>query len=168
MSPRQIARSNISSSSVSSTPPSPAGASLSPWRLKTDTSPRLPHGRPRQLAPWACDASSTIRRSCSSARASISVIFAGRPQRCTTTIAFVRSVTRFAMSSGHGPRRSVSLSQNTGTSPNQSIGRTDAQNVAVGTSTSSPGSRPSEKKAAMRPAVPLLWARAKRRPAMAA
>ncbi len=59
------------------------------------------------------------------------------------TTALVRGVIFRRMSSGSMPSVRISLSQNTGTNPHQIIGKTDAQNVAVGTSTSSPGSSPS-------------------------
>jgi hypothetical protein len=50
--------------------------------------------------------------------------------------------------------------QKIGTAPTHSIGTTDAQKVADGTITSSPGLSPNAKNAASNPAVPLLWASA--------
>ena len=168
MSPMYEARSRYDSSSHKKMPPSPPGASLSPCRLNTEMSPSEPHIRPRHLAPCACEASSMIFSPCRSAMACSSVILDGNPQRCTTTMALVLSVIFASTSTGSRPRRSGSLSQNTGTAPSHSIGITDAQKVAVGTSTSSPGLRPSAKKDAINAEVPLLWDSANLRPVKAA
>ena len=54
-------RSNISSSSVRTIPPSWVVRVFEPWKLKVDATPKLPAGRPANIAPAASAESSTTR-----------------------------------------------------------------------------------------------------------
>ncbi len=79
-------------------------------------------------------------------------------------MALVRLEILLSTSAGSRPSRSGSDSQKTGSSPNHNMGTTEAQKVADGTRISSPGCRSKAKNEAVKAAVPLQWASAKRLP----
>ena len=101
--------------------------------------------------PNACAASSTS----GSPKARSSSIGAGRPNRCTGMIAFVRSV--IARSTSAGSRFSVagSMSTKTGVAPRRAIASAVAKNVNAGQMTSSPSPIPSASSASTSASVPL-------------
>src|SRR4051794_997579 len=88
--------------------------------------------------PKACAASSIS----GSPRSASSVSGAGRPKRWTGMIAFVRSVTRAATSSGSRFIVAGSTSANTGVAPIRAIASAVAKNVNAGQITSSPAPMP--------------------------
>ncbi len=72
----------------------------------------------------------------------IASMSAGQPSRCTTTIAFVRGVTRARMDSGSRQSVAGSMSAKTGTAPLTSAQVAEAAMVYGETTTSSPGPQP--------------------------
>src|SRR3954471_16415446 len=101
--------------------------------------------------PNACAASS-ISGSPSSAS---STSGAGRPNRWTGMIAFVRAVTRRATSSGSRFIVAASTSAKTGVAPTRAIDSGVAKNVKAGQITSSPGPMPSPSSTSTSASVPL-------------
>ena len=134
------------SSFVVTAPPSPVVTILRGWNERQPSAPRPPHARPPLRAPSAPAASSITGTSGSSSRR------AGRPNRCTATIAFVLGVTR--MRSGSTFIVDGSTSTSTGRAPTSATTFAVAGNVYAGTITSSPGPIPSASAARCSAAVP--------------
>ena len=82
------------SSLVTTSPPSPDVMCLPCCRLKHPMAPIVPTVRPPDVARYAWAQSSTTGTRCLSATVMISPISHGLPNRCVTTIAFVRSLSR--------------------------------------------------------------------------
>ena len=125
------------------------------WKLNVPRSPIAPTDRPLYAAPCAWAASSMIVSPCLAPSALKASMSAGRPARCTTTIALVRSV--IAASAATGSRRCVSRSTSakTGTAPTNSAAEAVAMNVYGGTITSSPIPTPAARSATAIASVPL-------------
>src|SRR6266480_137431 len=100
--------------------------------------------------------------------AAIPSMSAGRPWRCTGTIACVRGVTRLAASETSMLYVAGSTSANTGVAPACRTAWAVAMNPSAGTITSSPGPTPAAASATWSAEVPLFVARQKRAPTTAA
>ena len=127
------------------------------YRLKAE-GPKLPARRPRNVAPWAWQASSTTARPCRSAIAPIMSMSATRPNRWTGTMALVRGVIAASIRFASMRYVSGSMSTKTGVAPVYRIAFAVAANVWLTVTTSSSGPRPRPAKIDMSATVPLLIA----------
>ena len=140
-------RSATSSSRQATSPPSPsANRFLVGKKLNVEQTPVWA----TPSAPNACAASSIS----GSPSAASSPSDAGRPKRCTGTIAFVRVLIRVATSSGSRLRDTGSMSANTGVAPTRAIASAVAKNVNAGQTTSSSRPIPSASSARTIASVP--------------
>ena len=115
-------RSATSRSRSRTIPASPiAGRFLLGKNENVAASPNVPTGRPSQRAPYAWAASSISASPCRSAISRSAGRSAGWPQRCTATIARVRSVTAASTAAGSRLNVAGSMSANTGRAPARAI-----------------------------------------------
>jgi hypothetical protein len=151
-------------SGSTSAPPSPVVTFLLAWKLKATKSPAAPIGRPRQLAPKDCAASSTTRSPCSRARAPRRSRSTGSPARSTGMIARVAPVTACAARSRSMLRVRGSTSTNTGRAPTSSTTFAVATQDSGVVITSSPGPTPARRRPTSSAAVPEQRVRTTRPP----
>jgi hypothetical protein len=111
---------------------------FSVWKLKKPASPKVPTGRPPQVAPSAWAQSSMTRRSCRPAIAMIALMSHGNPYRCVGTTARVAGVIARSSAAGSMVNVAGSTSANTTFRPATRASSGTTQKVSAGRMISEP------------------------------